>query len=182
MSFKNWLAESEGKILYIMRGPPGSGKSSTVMRLVKDGGQVFSTDDFFGSGDEYIEKMTHARKYGLMPHYHQQLMKMVAEALSKGISPIVIDNTNITKKHMEPYVKMGVHAGYEVRFVEPNSPVWKRLKPLLYHKDPNALSPLAHELSGLNKHGVPAETILDMLRSWHNDPKVADFYQQEEDE
>jgi hypothetical protein len=125
--------------------------------------------------------MTQARKHGLMPHYHQELMKRVAVALSQGISPIVIDNTNISKNHMEPYVKMGVHAGYDVRFVEPNSPVWKRLKPLLYHKDPNALRPLAHELEGLNKHGVPAERILDMLRGWHNDPKVSEFFGEDDE-
>jgi hypothetical protein len=180
MNFKNWLLESKNKILFIMRGPPGSGKSSTVMQLVKDGGQVFSTDDFFGSGEEYIQRMTQARKLQMMPFYHQLLQEKVMNAMSEGVSPIVIDNTNITLEHMKPYVFAAKYFEYEVRFIEPNSPQWKKIKPLLYFKDKDKLLALAKELEELNKHGVPAESIYDMLNQWYNDPKITDFFKQED--
>ena len=37
---------------------------------------------------------------------------------------IVIDNTNVRKWEAKPYVKMAQQYGYEVKFVEPDTP-WK---------------------------------------------------------
>jgi len=176
MSFKHWLTESEGKMLYIMRGPSGTGKSSTVMRLIKDGGATFSTDDYFSKDkEEYTSQMTRARKLELMPFYHQLNQDRVMKAMQQGISPIVVDNTNITKWAMKPYVDLGLQHKYEIRFVEPQSPQWEKIKKMLYFKDPEKMKAAAAELSGLNQHGIPPEAILPMLQNWHNDPKIEDF-------
>lgn len=166
-----------------MRGPPGSGKSSTVMRLIRDGGVVFSTDDYFSKDNqEYIDQMTLARKLQLMPFYHQLNQDRVIKAMEQGISPIVIDNTNITKRAMKPYVNLGLSYKYEVRFVEPQSPIWEKIRKMMYFRDPLKMRAVAQELEGLNKHGVPADSIYDMLMHWHNDPKIEDFFKDDDDD
>jgi len=59
--------------------------------------------------------------------------------------------------------------------MEPRSPVWEKAKKMMYFKDPSKMDAIAQELEGLNKHGVPADSIHSMLMNWHNDPKIKDF-------
>jgi adenylate kinase family enzyme len=47
-------ADKATKTLILMRGLPGSGKSTKAKILAGEKGLVFSTDDFFMVGDKYV--------------------------------------------------------------------------------------------------------------------------------
>ena len=139
-------------VLYIMRGCPGSGKSTLATELKGRNGRVFSTDDFFVQSDG---------RYAFDPKkvaaFHKRNQERAREAISEGVSPVVIDNTNTTYWEMRPYVETGLRHGYRIEFVEPTTP-WK------YD---------TCELSRRNSHGVNEETIKRMLKRFQKNPTVA---------
>ena len=143
--------EPEPPVLYIMRGCPGSGKSTLATELKGRNGRVFSTDDFFVRSDgEYVFDPKKVAAY------HKRNQERAREAVSSGVSPVVIDNTNTTYWEMRPYVETGLRHGYRVEFVEPSTP-WR------YDTS---------ELSRRNSHGVNEETIKRMLKRFQKNPTV----------
>ena len=139
------------KILYILRGCPGSGKSTLARELKGEEGQVFSTDEYFVRLDgEYVFD---PKKVAV---YHKRNHEKAREAISEGVSPVVIDNTNTTAWEMRPYVETGFRHGYRVQFVEPDTP-WRY--------DPE-------QLTLRNSHGVPLESIKRMLKRFQKHPTV----------
>ncbi|XP_060801535.1 uncharacterized protein LOC106135138 isoform X2 [Amyelois transitella] len=141
------------RMLILMRGAPGSGKSYLSRQIVKvtvgDNPvnfktHILSTDDFFslrGSYDfnKYYLRDAHA--------WNQQRAKT---AMEKGLSPVIIDNTNIEVWEMEPYVQAGVANGYKIQVVEPKTP-WARKPNQLFKK---------------NTHGVSLSSITRMLENY----------------
>ncbi|XP_071786915.1 uncharacterized protein [Asterias amurensis] len=106
-----------GNVLCLMRGCPGSGKSTLARKLVGEG-MILSTDDFFVTGGRYkfdVTKLSDAHDWS-----HQKCQ----EAMTSGVTPIVIDNTNIERWTMKPYVVMAINHNYSVVFREPTTP-WK---------------------------------------------------------
>lgn len=104
------------KTLVIMRGVSGSGKSTVAAKIAKErGGVVFSTDDFFERDGvyEFDPKMLSSN--------HSKNQNRAEEAMSAGVSPIIIDNTNTAAWEMKPYVQAAKRYGYEVEIVEPGS-------------------------------------------------------------
>ncbi|KAI6654958.1 hypothetical protein LOD99_2836 [Oopsacas minuta] len=145
------LYETGGSVLYIMRGCPGSGKSTLATELKGSNGRIFSTDNFFiQSNGEYVFD---PKKVAV---YHKRNQERAREAISEGVSPVVIDNTNTTFWEMRPYVETGLRHGYRIEFVEPSTP-WRY--------DPDQL--YVH-----NSHGVPVETIKRMLKRFQKYPTV----------
>ncbi|XP_008274867.1 breast cancer type 2 susceptibility protein [Stegastes partitus] len=130
-------------VLILMRGLPGSGKSTMARELLSTGpsGIILSTDDYFAYKDGYHYEP------GLLGKAHEWNQRRAKDALHDGRSPIIIDNTNIQAWEMKPYVKMALERGYKVDFCEPDTR-WKF--------DP-------YELEKRNKHGVPHEKIAQML-------------------
>jgi len=149
----NWykIAQQQ-KILYIMRGLSGSGKSSLAQELGRDG-IVLSTDDFFMAGGKY-EYDPEGIGYA-----HDWNQDRALKAMQKGISPIVIDNTNVEAWEAKPYVYMAIQYGYKVEIREPNTP-WKFN---------------AEELAKRNTHGVPKDVIDKMITKWQPDITVGDI-------
>jgi len=88
--------------LYIMRGLPGSGKSTEALWI---GGLTFSKDDFFMTYGAYKFDIERARK-----------------AMDEGISRIIIDNTNISAWELRPYVESGLKNEYTIVLAEPRTP------------------------------------------------------------
>lgn len=104
--------KNEEKILYILRGPSGTGKSTLAKTLgVK---QVFSADDYFMQGDNYV---FNPDKLGIA---HGNCKSLTLKAMYHGVSPIAVDNTFTTKKEIKPYVELANRYDYKVEFVEPN--------------------------------------------------------------
>lgn len=147
----NWYkkAQDQEKVLFIMRGVPGSGKSTLAKELAK-GGLILSTDEYFMVEGKYM--FNPQSLYAA----HQWNQERALKAMQQGITPLVIDNTNVTFKDMRYYVEQGKNHGYRIEFAEPNTP-WK------FDVD---------ELVKKNTHGVPRETIERMVGRWQKDPTV----------
>jgi len=131
------------KRMIIMRGISGSGKS-TLAKQISQGGIILSTDEFFMVNGSYQFDRS------LLGKAHNWNQERARQALNKGISPIVIDNTNTTWREIQPYFSMAKDHGYDVSFAEPDTP-WKFD---------------AKELAKRNTHGVPAEVIQNMIDRW----------------
>ncbi|KAL0973568.1 hypothetical protein UPYG_G00206240 [Umbra pygmaea] len=130
-------------VLILMRGAPGSGKTTRARELLSTSstGLILSTDDFFSQENGYLYDPS---LLGKAHHWNQNRAK---EAMYKGCSPVIIDNTNMQAWEMKPYVNLALGKGYTIFFHEPQTS-WK-------------FDPI--ELEKRNKHGVPKEKIGQML-------------------
>ncbi|XP_029008207.1 NEDD4-binding protein 2 [Betta splendens] len=142
-SDKNSRLRLEGKLLVLLRGAPGSGKSSLARALLEDnqGGIILSTDDYFTQNGQYRFDPT------FLGEAHEWNHKRAKEAFERGTNPIIIDNTNMQGWEMRPYVVQALTHGYKVLFREPDT--WWKNKP--------------RELERRTSHNVPVETIRRML-------------------
>jgi len=143
------------KKMIMMRGVPGSGKSYLAEQLAKLAAKtgsvvLYSTDEFFMSEGQYKFDPTKLGKY------HMQNIERAAKAAENGVDTIIIDNTNIRHWEMRAYAQIADKNGYEVEFVESNSP-WARD---------------AVECARRNTHGVPLDKIIQMLQGFEPDPSL----------
>lgn len=146
-----WYKAAQPKrIMYIMRGPSGAGKSTKAKELGISG-TTLSTDDFWMKDGQYIYD---PKKKSEAHIWNQQRTR---ECLKKGISPIIVDNTNIEAWEMKPYVYMAQEFGYQVQIV----PVEVKNTP--------------KELAQRNKHGVPENVIQEMINKYNPNIGVRDI-------
>ncbi|XP_005601192.3 NEDD4-binding protein 2-like 2 isoform X2 [Equus przewalskii] len=131
------------KLLILLRGLPGSGKTTLSRILLGQSrdGIVFSTDDYFHHQDGYRYNVN---QLGDAHDWNQNRAK---QAINQGRSPVIIDNTNTQAWEMKPYVEMAIGKGYRVEFHEPET--WWKFDP--------------EELEKRNKHGVSRQKIAQML-------------------
>lgn len=160
---------ASAKKLIIMRGVSGSGKS-TLAQSLKDGGEVFSTDEFFYNKDKYDFDPTQ------LGNAHQWNQMRAFHAMQQGVTPVIIDNTNVRAWEARPYVEEGIKNGYQVEIVEPTSPWWRSFRPGLSDDE---LWQLAEIMASKNSHGVPAQGIFRMLSNWEHNLKVDDILRAE---
>ncbi|XP_059105894.1 NEDD4-binding protein 2-like 1 isoform X2 [Peromyscus eremicus] len=109
------------KHLYLLRGLPGSGKTTLARQLQRDFPRalIFSTDDFF-----FREDGAYEFNPDFLEEAHEWNQKRARKAMQNGISPIIIDNTNLHAWEMKPYAVMALENNYEVIFREPDTR-WK---------------------------------------------------------
>lgn len=135
------------KVVVILRGPPGCGKSfladqifKTTVGIIQDtyrDNHIFSADSYFYKGKHYqYDQM-------LLPKAHERCQNLYRDAVRKGVSPVIVDNTNIKYWEMQPYVVEALKNGYYVKMMVPNTP-WARS---------------ASQLTGKCVHNVPRSTI-----------------------
>lgn len=139
--------DNEVKRVIIMRGLPGSGKSTKARSY---GGTIVSADDYFMSGGEY---RFDPAKIGAA---HADCKRKFEEALKRGDSIIVVDNTNTMSWEYQPYADMAKRYGYEVEI------------DAVGDATPSALLP--QQLSDRNLHGVPPASIEKMVQRWEGEP------------
>ncbi len=92
-------------MLYIIRGLPGSGKTTLAKRMVKE-----AADNGYKmvhcEADHYFEKKGHyCFKPDELDHAHAECQQNVVNALAEGYD-VVVSNTFVTLWELEPYFKL----------------------------------------------------------------------------
>jgi tRNA uridine 5-carbamoylmethylation protein Kti12 len=135
------------KTAFIMRGIPGSGKSTTVRELIRGYDNlalsvaVHSTDDLCMVDGEYKFDIE------LAGARHAQNLENFCDSVADGVPCVICDNTNVKTAQYQAYVDAAELMGYMVVIVE------------LVHPKPG----VAYER---NSHGVPLEVIERMISDW----------------
>lgn len=111
----NW-ATTHYRVMTLIRGLPGSGKS-TVAEMLKKGSRwrtrTFSADDYFHDKDgiyRYDPKK--------VEEAHLWCQERVATAISYYIPNIIIANTFVELEELNPYIKMALKNDYKLNVIE----------------------------------------------------------------
>ena len=96
------------KRLFIMRGLPGSGKSTACVDGLK-----LSTDDYFMVGGTYCFDPSQ------LGPAHRWNQWRVSKACERALPNVYVDNTNTTWKEFKPYLEAAANNDYEVLFATP---------------------------------------------------------------
>jgi 2',3'-cyclic-nucleotide 3'-phosphodiesterase len=142
----NYLYTSTKKLI-IVRGLPGSGKTTLAKQFANTTGKIFSNDDYFTEGTTYNFKPEKYDEAVLRTQYN------VLDAMKKGEYLIIVDNNNARKWEAKPYVRAAVNFGYTVEFHETNTP-WK-----------NNID----ELIKKSQHTQTPKYIKRMMKKWETD-------------
>mgnify|MGYP002875888672 CR=1 FL=1 len=147
-----YIAVPEIKEVIIMRGLPGSGKSTFVEENFPSA-TVCSADNFFLNDDgDYVfvpQKISEA---------HQDCWGHYIDALFRKEEQVVVDNTNMCSWEYANYVKLATKKGYTVRIICMAAGL----------HDETSVKTLAER----NSHGVDAQTISRMKDRY--EPDVAE--------
>lgn len=131
------------KKAYIMRGLPGTGKSTLAKELAGEHGAIHSTDEFFYKDTVY----KHDRDN--LSYYHHLNLWGFEESAMRGISPVICDNTNVRHVYYEKYVEVATKYGYHVEIITlPHLPL--------------------EVLAARNTHDVTLEALERMLAQWED--------------
>lgn len=135
-------------VLYLVRGLPGSSKSTTASLLNLT---AFSADDYF-VGDDKVYRFDPSK----LGQAHAACQTWVDDFLSRGIS-CAVANTFTQRWEMEPYLRMA--SDYDARIV------------VIDCFDGGMTD---EELAVKNVHGVPVEGIRAMRKRWEGDWRAGD--------
>lgn len=136
------------KKMYIMRGLPGSGKSTSAQKL---NGVVLSTDDFWVD-----DKGTYVFNQNMLNKAHKWNQDRCLAECNRGTPIIVIDNTNCTPSEYSIYEKYAKQFDYNIIIREPRTE-WKYDPDECYRKC---------------THGVPLHAIKLMKSKWVDVPQT----------
>ena len=142
--------------LVIMRGLPGAGKSTLIQKALSNDDldvDVASADLYFSKGGTYTFERTR------LAQAHEYSQTCAEIALREG-RKVIIDNTNITAREVNVYVKLAKNLGASVCVFE--IPIPKTLT--------EALTKLK------NAHGVGPEAIERMYKAFEQTRQVPVFH------
>lgn len=145
------------KQVIIMRGPPGSGKSTLISEIEAQYGMpanICSADHFF-----YFDKPHHPDNYAWNPKLigkaHGACRSKFMDLLEYNEALIIIDNTNIKSKDFNWYIKKAIAFDYNVSV----------------H---SIIGCNAKECFKSNVHNVPENVIQRMIDSFAETPNEVD--------
>lgn len=142
--------------LFIMRGLPGSGKSTNAAKLVGHG-VIHSTDSVIERSNDYrkfFKSMVDNNDFSPLSKAHSTNLKEAILSMKNGISPVIIDNTNLTMSEPKAYVKAALELGYSDNNIK------------IFDIGTGGLS--AEELADRNTHGVPLDKIKAMIQKYNS--------------
>ena len=130
----------KSRVMFLMRGLPGSGKSTIVRQIIHifPDALVASADDLFLTSDGSYK--FDASKLSIA---HEQCQKRVEAACRRATPVVIVDNTNVRQWEMKSYTSLASQHNYTVVLVEPRTS-WK-------------WNPV--ELARRNKHGVAVDVL-----------------------
>lgn len=141
------------QVLIIMRGIPGAGKSTKAKSIVGDG-VIHSTDDVIEAMGDYrafFAVMIESKDYSALHKAHDTNFKNAKKSMKAGVSPVIIDNTNIKANEPKKFVVEALNMGYDdanIKIVDVGT---------------GGLD--AEALAARNSHGVPLDKIEAMIQS-----------------
>jgi predicted kinase len=94
------------KILYIVRGCPGSGKTTFAKQLTSN---VFEADHFF-----YDENCVYKFDPSKIKDAHKECQESVEYAMQSSINKIAVSNTFTQEWEMKPYFELSEKYGYKL--------------------------------------------------------------------
>lgn len=136
------------KKLIVLRGLPGSGKSTKAAQLAKKAENpiICSTDDFFVKEGKYtfVPELLHEN--------HKKNMDRVIEALTDLTHDlIIVDNTNVKAWEYKRYLEEATKRRIETQVVVVGMP---------------CTEDDAREYARRNTHGVPEDKVVQMWRKF----------------
>lgn len=136
------------KVLVILRGLPGSGKSYLARKIVEITVGCQDHHNFIYSADDYFMRRGLYQFDGSkIQDAHAFNQQRAFEAMRRGVSPVIIDNTNTQMWEMKPYAMAASQYAYIIEILEPDTP-WAFNDRELFRK---------------NIHGVPRVKLKEML-------------------
>lgn len=139
--------------LIIMRGIPGSGKSTMAKSLVKEG-TIHSTDNViesWGDYNQFFANMVESKDFSPLSRAHSKNLTNAIASIKEGKSPVVFDNTNIKMNEPKRLVEMALKLGLDEKNIK------------IVDIGTNGLT--AEKLAERNSHGVALEKIQSMIAS-----------------
>lgn len=102
----------EGDWVFIMRGLPGSGKSTAARKIFdRYGGFIASADNYWIVGGKYCFDKNK------VPANHHWCLRQFVKEIREGTGAIVVDNTNTSLGEFQHYVKIAQAYGYKVAII-----------------------------------------------------------------
>ncbi len=158
---RNVRMKSLSKTLIIARGLPGGGKSTACADYINTHGKsgmlwhVVSADRYFiSSNPKHVPVYRWSKDYISCAHLWCKLNAEKAIYVSE-VDCLLVDNTNVKRKHYQPYIDLANQYGYTVKLLEPSTPwAWD-----------------VDECFRRNVHGVPLETIKRMKEQYEQDDR-----------
>lgn len=111
-TFSNFIISEEvGNILYIVRGLPGSGKSTYAKTLVHPSAH-FEADQYFMKGGKYVFDPSKLKDA------HADCLARTRKAMVDGKHKMVaVSNTFTMKWELQPYIDLANELGWTVRVI-----------------------------------------------------------------
>ncbi|KFM72369.1 NEDD4-binding protein 2-like 1, partial [Stegodyphus mimosarum] len=103
--------KNHGHIMFIVRGPPGSGKNTLSKMLAEcyASAVVCCADDYFN--DQFSRPV---RCKESLAASHKYCKKKVSDACKKNRHPIIVQNTHMRKFEFQPYLDLAAEFDYTV--------------------------------------------------------------------
>ncbi|CAL1282619.1 unnamed protein product [Larinioides sclopetarius] len=103
--------KEHGRLMFIIRGPPGTGKDSLSSMLADcyRTASIFSADSYFNNTFAKSK-----RDSGSLKRSHEYCQKKVLDACIKGIHPIIVKNTHMRKFEVQKYVDFAAEYNYTI--------------------------------------------------------------------
>jgi len=106
------MKETDKRYLFLVRGLPGSGKSTVAAELIGHEGVMVAADDYFEKSGEYIFDPSK------LPDAHEECRNNVEKAMLADCPKIAVHNTFSQRWEAEPYFALATKHKYSISVVE----------------------------------------------------------------